>query len=1454
MALQIRRGTNKERLQITPAQGELIYVTDYELATISVTAINITTNVLTSVAHKLTTNQQIRFQDTTKNGLTLNQVYYVASTPDPDTFTLKATLSGATLDITGTYTTPLVFATGPTNAAGTPTGINVTAVWIGDGNTVGGVPGNTQGLDDLTDVTITTPAEGNTLYYDATTKQWKNTNILNIDDVSGTQNIYINATGDSTIKRTTSTYPELGHSILNLYNNKSTATPVNGFGSTLGFYADNAVGTIKHLGYANFKYDDITTGSEDAGLSIVLMENGVSPAYPTPGSVSAQLRLDSAGNLAVRGDLTVNSDTGNNQSTINFNHPTANGSITWQGTAHFLSGDLVVNGGTDNIVVIDAASNTGIANIFNGAIGTINMGNGVVTELNLGNTAAGSRVRVKSPQTDIDGALTVTGNLTVNGTTTTVNSTTMTVDDPNLVLNAVGSPTDTNANLGGITVKGATDKILYWNNSDKRWYFDNGTGGQVDGANKMVVDLTDIRSVETTQFNKGHMFFYDGTNWINGSNIKFAATANRPKITTEVNLDSANAVNSGGVNTALNLIKDTTTAAYTDGVGTGIIMSVVSGQTGQTEQKDIIRLHGQYDSAGAHDASIVATTTDNNTYAELYRASKNRTNINNGVLYVNAENGRVGINTVSPNLSLEVQGNAYVSSTLEVIGGLTARDVVNVGGETITMNYGFTGAPSQNVAIVVERGNETDAYWKWTENGDYWNTNHSIIADGAITAVGALGTNGLNIIFNNDDATPAQFDHANLLVKRGAGTDIILRWNEDQDRWQFTNDGSTYTNMPVATDTPTYVGLNTTTGNISVNNKTFLYGDTGDVRVGNDLKVGGDFIIMNELLTTAPTLNASFIVERGDQANTVFRWNEGNDRWESTVDGSAYIALPNQSLDQGSSPTFSSLTANGNLVVNGSVDLGTGAEDLIRIGGLVGNNITFTSNDSATPRGILGNMSTGAPDYWFVGGAETGGTLNAGYLLLATGDDGNDPIYARQYTGSPLSSTTYRELTLLDGSGNTIIPGTLEIDGNIIKASDGVTALTLAASTGNVTVAGDLFVAGNGIFSNGGYENLNFPLNTTNVKVIGDLIVGGSDIKDGNGTTSLSLYDANVKVAGELTINGNKIRSSSGTAFPSGDIAVQLSGSNVEVVGNLTLGSNIIKSSNGTTAIETTSTGDIIVTDDIFAKGNYVQLNYAATGTPTTGTAGIEVERGDLTNVQLAWSESSDRWIFTNDGTNYTNIPVAADTPTYAGLNITNDITATNITATGNLTLTGNTIKKSGGTDVITFSGTNLTTFAGDIKLGGNTVYDSAGNNVLDFKTTSSIYGPSYQAKFNTSVNYGLSASYLFLDNMVEINTSSLTTTSTTTAVLDYFDPASYRSAKYLIQITNGSSHQMWEGMMIHDGTNIIISAYGDLRTGANLATVSAAFNVSTGYPELRVTPVNATQTKFKATKTYIAV
>lgn len=71
--------------------------------------------------------------------------------------------------------------------------------------------------------------------------------------------------------------------------------------------------------------------------------------------------------------------------------------------------------------------------------------------------------------TTFDNNVVVTGDLTVNGTTTTVNSETVDVKDKNIVLGNVASPTDSTADGGGITLKGASDKTFNWVDAADAW-------------------------------------------------------------------------------------------------------------------------------------------------------------------------------------------------------------------------------------------------------------------------------------------------------------------------------------------------------------------------------------------------------------------------------------------------------------------------------------------------------------------------------------------------------------------------------------------------------------------------------------------------------------------------------------------------------------------------------------------------------------------------------------------------------------------------------------------------------------------------------------------------------------------------------------------------------------------------------------------------------------------------
>lgn len=93
---------------------------------------------------------------------------------------------------------------------------------------------------------------------------------------------------------------------------------------------------------------------------------------------------------------------------------------------------------------------------------------------------------------------------------------------------------------------------------------------------------------------------------------------------------------------------------------------------------------------------------------------------------------------------------------------------------------------------------------------------------------------------------------------------------------------------------------------------------------------------------------------------------------------------------------------------------------------MINANIEFAQSGTIT-RGIAG--AVGDNDGWRVRGGAT--SSNAGFLEICTTDDGNEPIYVRQYQASNI----VRTLTLLDGSGNTDIPGSLTIKNSTYIAS-----------------------------------------------------------------------------------------------------------------------------------------------------------------------------------------------------------------------------------------------------------------------------------------------------------------------------------------------------------------------------------------------------------------------------------
>lgn len=80
---------------------------------------------------------------------------------------------------------------------------------------------------------------------------------------------------------------------------------------------------------------------------------------------------------------------------------------------------------------------------------------------------------------------------------------------------------------------------------------------------------------------------------------------------------------------------------------------------------------------------------------------------------------------------------------------------------------------------------------------------------------------------------------------------------------------------------------------------------------------------------------------------------------------------------------------------------------------------------------------------------------NAGWMEIASCDDGNEPIYARQYTG--VFTTIKRTATLLDASGNTSFPGSVTSVRHISTVGTGTAPYQCSSTTLNSNLNADLF-------------------------------------------------------------------------------------------------------------------------------------------------------------------------------------------------------------------------------------------------------------------------------------------------------------------------------------------------------------------------------------------------------------
>ena len=213
------------------------------------------------------------------------------------------------------------------------------------------------------------------------------------------------------------------------------------------------------------------------GLSSTSVSEGTN-LYYTDARARGAISVDTATGL------TYNSTTGVVALASIPNSALANNSITINGVATPLGGSAITT-----------AVNTSIG-------GTLTL-SGTAGEVEVG--TSGSTFTFGLPDnvqitTDLNvgGDAVITGNLTVNGTTTSINSTTISVDDKNLELGGTGSPTDASADGGGITLLGTTNKTFNWIDATDAWtsseHLDLAAGKKFNIAGTPVLNATGLGS------------------------------------------------------------------------------------------------------------------------------------------------------------------------------------------------------------------------------------------------------------------------------------------------------------------------------------------------------------------------------------------------------------------------------------------------------------------------------------------------------------------------------------------------------------------------------------------------------------------------------------------------------------------------------------------------------------------------------------------------------------------------------------------------------------------------------------------------------------------------------------------------------------------------------------------------------------------------------------------------